>query len=192
MIAAMATAGFLGYYVAGSVLSEDSHVRSFVDRCRDGVKGLDPCRLPTPFSSPHDAILSTPPTRFSHARHGTQRMMVGTVTAMGMLMVEMVLYIIRTTELECYQPKRQRNEEMGRKGLQIPTGDPLDDMKWRRLAVTGGRTQQRQLAASVLVAKGQQQGGADSGSSDTTVSSAQGTEEAETAPLITKGKDKDV
>lgn len=26
MVAAMATAGFLGYYVAGSILSEDSHV----------------------------------------------------------------------------------------------------------------------------------------------------------------------
>lgn len=114
-------------------------------------------------------------------------MMVGTVTAMGMLMVEMVLYIIRTTELECYQPKRQRNEEMGRKGLQIPTGDPLDDARWRRLAGQGGRAQQRQLAAPALVTKGR--GGADSSPS---VSSTQETEETETAPLVATKKDKDV
>lgn len=70
--------------------------------------------------------------------------MVGTVTAMGMLMVEMVLYIIRTCEVERYQPKRQRNEEMGQKGLTIPVADPLDDFQFWRMAGQGGRAQQRQ------------------------------------------------
>lgn len=70
--------------------------------------------------------------------------MVGTVTAMGMLLVEMVLYIIRTCELEVYQPKRRRNEEMGRKGLTIPTADPIDDLKFWRMAGQGGRAQLRQ------------------------------------------------
>ena len=90
MLAAMITAGFLGYYVAGSFLDKDAY-----------------------------------------------RLMVGTVTAMSMLVVEMTLYIIRTTEVERFAPKRERNEQLGQKGMTIPTG-PLDDIQFLRSRALAG------------------------------------------------------
>lgn len=119
--------------------------------------------------------------------------MVGTVTAMGMLMVEMVLYIIRTTELERYQPKRQRNEEMGQKGLIIPTG-PLGDFQWhlkgpgrgQRPSTTRTIGAATATAATATLAVESSEKGAQSSVSD----SAE--EEAEAAPLVSQKKDKDV
>lgn len=98
MLAAMITAGFMGWYVAGSFLSKDAH-----------------------------------------------RLMVGTVTAMVMLVVEMTLYIIRTTEVERYAPKRERNEQMGQQGKTIPTGF-MDDIQFRRGPPTSSKK-----ASSTLV-----------------------------------------
>jgi hypothetical protein len=86
MLAAMITAGFMGWYVAGSFLTKDAH-----------------------------------------------RLMVGTVTAMVMLVLEMTLYIIRTTEVERYAPKRARNEQLGQQGKTIPSGF-LDDLAFRKPA----------------------------------------------------------
>jgi len=86
MLAAMITAGFMGWYVAGSFLTKDAH-----------------------------------------------RLMVGTVTAMVMLVLEMTLYIIRTTEVERYAPKRERNEQLGQQGKTIPSGF-VDDLTFRRPA----------------------------------------------------------
>lgn len=84
MLAAMLTAGFMGWYVAGSFLTKDAH-----------------------------------------------RLMVGTVTAMVMLVLEMTLYIIRTTEVERYAPKRERNEQLGQQGKTIPSGF-VDDLTFFR------------------------------------------------------------
>lgn len=86
MLAAMLTAGFMGWYVAGSFLTKDAH-----------------------------------------------RLMVGTVTAMAMLVLEMTLYIIRTTEVERYAPKRERNEQLGQQGKTIPSGF-MDDLAFRKPA----------------------------------------------------------
>ena len=54
-----------------------------------------------------------------------QRVVVGTLAATVMLVIETVLYIIRATEVEKYKGKRERNEEYGRKGLVIPP-DPFN------------------------------------------------------------------
>lgn len=111
--------------------------------------------------------------------------MVGTVTAMGMLVAEMVLYIIRTTELERFQPKRRRNEEMGQKGLLIPM-NPLDDYQWH---LRGGRAQKVAPPATVgtttttagLVMEKSADGGVSDGAG----------EEVEAAPLLgSQEKDK--
>ncbi len=123
--------------------------------------------------------------------------MVGIVTAICMLMIEMVLYIIRTTELERYQPKRRRNEEMGQKGLTIPTADPLDDLQFWRMAGQGGRAEQRRKGRA-LVMRGTKTtmataslaaaATADKSSSD----SGSGGEDDETAAQSIASKDKDV
>eukprot|EP00624_Nannochloropsis_granulata_P005918 evm.model.NODE_42098_length_28510_cov_28.859102.4 len=84
MLVAMITAGFMGWYVAGSFVTKDSH-----------------------------------------------RLMVGIVTAMAMLVLEMTLYIIRMTEVERYAPKRERNEQLGQQGKTIPSGY-VDDLTFRR------------------------------------------------------------
>jgi len=84
MLVAMITAGFMGWYVAGSFITKDAH-----------------------------------------------RLMVGIVTAMTMLVLEMMLYIIRTTEVERYAPKRERNEQLGQQGKTIPCGY-ADDLTFRK------------------------------------------------------------
>lgn len=66
-----------------------------------------------------------------------QRLMVGIIAAMFMLVVEMTLYIIRTSEIERYAPKRERNVQMGQKGLRIPTGFQDDIQFWKDMS--GGR-----------------------------------------------------
>ena len=137
-----------------------------------------------------------------HHTKTKQRIMVGTVTAMGMLMVEMVLYIIRTCELERYQPKRRRNEEMGRKGLTIPTADPIDDLKFWRMAGQGGRAQLRQqgqrlapqqvgptTATTVVVEKETEE---TSGGESVLAGGGGGVEVEEMEPLLKAKKDKNV
>ena len=54
-----------------------------------------------------------------------------------MLVIEMVLYIIRTNETERFRPKRERNEKLGQRGLTLPSG-PLVDLQY----LTSARKQQ--------------------------------------------------
>lgn len=49
-----------------------------------------------------------------------QSIIFGGAAAVGLLIIEMILYIIRTYELDRFKEQREAVELMGQRGMQIP------------------------------------------------------------------------